>query len=188
MCEKRKALAMKRCTLRMCSEYGLLTMLTVCRTDRTTCQLLLTVGKREGRIGHLSSRFSFERASCTALPSEEGNLPSRNIFLTYKLERKLSISLGGVGRYFFGNDELRAGTGNSVMGVPPVQPSSLQPSQVAWDGRKTSSIPGTIVLDVHGYPSPSKVLRFTPFPYILFVVVETPFSTALDTSRYGAIY
>ena len=78
------------------------------------------------------------------------------------------------------------------MGVPPVRPSSLQPSQVAWDGRKPSSIQGTIVLDVHGYPLPSKVLRFTPFPYILFVVMEKPgekpFSTALDTSRDGAIY
>ena len=31
-----------RCTLRMCSEYGLLAMLTVC-TERTIRQLLLTV-------------------------------------------------------------------------------------------------------------------------------------------------
>ena len=50
MCEKRKALAIKRCTLRMCSEYGLLTMLTVCPTDRTTSQLLSTVGKRAAEL------------------------------------------------------------------------------------------------------------------------------------------
>ena len=34
--------AIMRCTLRMCSEYGLLTMLTVC-TERMIRQLLLTV-------------------------------------------------------------------------------------------------------------------------------------------------
>ena len=85
--------------------------------------------------------------------SEEVTFFSTNIFFTCALERILSTSLrakrgSSTGRYFPGEDGSRAGNGDRVMGMPPVQPSSSHSSQVG--SLKTSSTQGSIVLASHG--------------------------------------
>ena len=83
----------------------------------------------------LSSTLSFKHACRMAWLSEEVTFFSTNIFFTCALGRILSTSLGAkrgssTGRYFPGEDGSRAGNGDRVMGMPPVQPSSSHSSQV----------------------------------------------------------